>query len=44
MHDDLGLDAIGPGCRPLGKVPDAQPIIAHDGAIRPEFRGPASDR
>lgn len=38
MKDDLGLDGIGPGCRALGKVEDAKPIIGHDGTIRPEFR------
>jgi len=30
MKDDLGLDGIGPGCRPLGKVKDARPLIGHD--------------
>jgi arylsulfatase A len=44
MRDDLGLDALGPGCRELGKVPDAKPIIDHDGTVRAEFRGAASDR
>lgn len=38
MKDDLGLDGIGPGCRPLGKVSDAKPIIDHDGNVRAEFR------
>jgi len=38
MKNDLGLDGIGPGCRPLGKVENAKPIIAHDGTIRAEFR------
>ena len=38
MKDDLGLDGIGPGCRPLGKVADPQPIINLDGSVRPEFR------
>jgi arylsulfatase A-like enzyme len=40
MQGDLNLDGIGPGCRPLGKVEDAQPIIGRDGAVREEFRGP----
>jgi len=40
MKDDLGLDGIGPGCRPLGKVANAQPIIDHEGNVRAEFRGP----
>jgi arylsulfatase A len=39
LKDDLGLDGIGPGCRPLGKVANAQPIIDHEGNIRAEFRG-----
>jgi arylsulfatase A-like enzyme len=38
MKDDLGLDGIGPGCRELGKVQTAQPIIGHDGTVRPECR------
>ncbi len=35
--DDLGLDGIGPGCRPLGKVSDAQPIISHEGKFRSDL-------
>ncbi len=35
--DDLGIDGIGPGCRPLGKVKDARPLIAPDGTVRPGF-------
>jgi arylsulfatase A-like enzyme len=35
--DDLGLDGIGPGCRPLGKVVNAQPIISHDGTFRTDL-------
>jgi arylsulfatase A len=34
---DLGLDGIGPGCRPLGRVADPQPLIGRDGTIRPGF-------
>lgn len=34
MHDDLGLDGLGPGCRPLGKVSNAQPLINHEGQVR----------
>jgi arylsulfatase A len=34
MKDDLGLDGIGPGCRPLGKATDPRPIIGHDGKVR----------
>ena len=37
MKEDLGLDGIGPGCRPLGKVPNAQPIISHDGTFRSDL-------
>jgi arylsulfatase A len=37
MKDDLGLDGIGPGCRPLGKVKDARPLIGLDGKVRPGF-------
>ena len=42
MKEDLGLDDIGPGCRPLGRVANPKPIIALDGDVRAEFRGPAS--
>jgi arylsulfatase A len=34
MKTDLGTEGMGPGCRPLGKVEKAQPIIGHDGKIR----------
>jgi arylsulfatase A len=34
---DLGLDGVGPGCRPSGKVKDARPIIDHEGNIRAQF-------
>jgi arylsulfatase A len=37
MKDDLGLDGIGPGCRPLGKVDNPQPLIHADGTIRAGF-------
>jgi arylsulfatase A-like enzyme len=37
MKDDLGLDGIGPGCRPLGRVKDPKPLIGHDGKVRPGF-------
>lgn len=37
MKDDLGLDGIGPGCRPLGKVSNPQPLINPDGQIRAGF-------
>jgi arylsulfatase A-like enzyme len=35
MKDDLGLDGIGRGCRELGKVKDARPLIDKDGKVRP---------
>jgi len=34
MKDDLGLDGIGPGCRPLGKVDNPKPLIGYDGKVR----------
>ena len=37
MDDDLGVNGIGPGCRQLGKVSDAQPLIGHDGKVRKGF-------
>ena len=43
MQDDLGVTGIGPGCRPLGKVEQAEPLIDHDGTIRAGFES-APDR
>ena len=37
MKNDLGLDGIGRGCRELGKVKDARPLIDKDGKVRPGF-------
>jgi arylsulfatase A len=37
VKDDLGLDGIAPGCRELGKVKDARPLIDKDGKVRPGF-------
>lgn len=37
MNDDLGVKAVGPGCRPLGRVEKPQPIIARDGTVRDGF-------
>jgi arylsulfatase A len=37
MKDDLGLDGVGPGCRPLGRVSDPQPLLSQDGKIRAGF-------
>ena len=31
MRDDLGVDDVGPGCRPLGRVKRAQPLIGASG-------------
>jgi arylsulfatase A len=42
MKDDLGTTGFGPGCRPLGKVANPQPLIGHDGKVRPGFE-PESD-
>ena len=39
--DDLGIDGIGPGCRPLGKVNDARPLIDHAGKVREGFEKPS---
>ncbi len=39
---DLGIKGIGPGVRPLGKVKNAQPLIGHDGTIRPGFEPKAT--
>jgi len=37
MDSDLGLDGLGPGCRPLGRVEHPQPLIAPGGQIRRGF-------
>ena len=42
MKDDLGVTGIGPGCRPLGRVENPQPLIGQDGKVRPGFE-PKSD-
>ncbi|MGZ0171661.1 MAG: sulfatase-like hydrolase/transferase [Planctomycetales bacterium] len=41
QKDDLGVKDVGPGCRPLGKVKDPQPLINHDGKVRAGFEPPA---
>jgi arylsulfatase A len=43
MKDDLGTDGLGPGCRPIGKVANSQPLIDFDGKVRPGFE-PTSNR
>ena len=37
QKEDLGLDGLGPGCRPLGRVEAAKPLIDHDGRVREGF-------
>lgn len=37
MEADLGLEGVGPGCRPVGRVENAKPAISMDGTVRPEF-------
>jgi len=37
--NDLGLDGVGPGCRPLGRVAHPQPLIAADGVVSPAVAG-----
>ena len=37
---DLGRDGVGPGCRPLGRVAHATPLIAADGTVRADAVGP----
>jgi arylsulfatase A len=37
MDKDLGASQLGPGCRPLGRVADPQPLIDSEGTIRAGF-------
>jgi arylsulfatase A len=37
MKSDLGTDGVGPGCRPLGRVANPQPLINREGKIRDGF-------
>jgi arylsulfatase A len=39
QKDDLGLDGVGPGCRALGRVSSALPLIDHDGRVRSGMAG-----
>ena len=39
MRGDLGLEGIGPGCRPLGRVADPKPLIDFDGTVRADAVG-----
>lgn len=41
MQDDLGLSGPASGSRPLGKTPNAQPLIDHDGKVRAGFEPPS---
>lgn len=34
MKEDLGAEGIGPGCRPLGRHANPQPLIDTDGTVR----------
>ena len=34
MQSDLGIEGIGPGCRPLGRTANPQPLISLDGSVR----------
>jgi arylsulfatase A-like enzyme len=36
---DLGREGLGPGCRPLGRVENPQPLIANDGTVRADAAG-----
>ena len=37
QEGDLGVKDVGPGCRPLGKVNNPQPLINHGGVVRKGF-------
>lgn len=39
MRGDLGVDEIGPGCRPLGRVANPMPLIGYDGTVRADCAG-----
>lgn len=34
QKDDLGLEDLGPGCRPLGRVAQPQPLMDQEGVVR----------
>lgn len=38
---DLDPDGVGPGCRPLGRVANPQPLLALDGTVRADAVGTA---
>ncbi|MFZ5831822.1 MAG: sulfatase [Planctomycetota bacterium] len=37
MEGDLGTDGVGPGCRPLGRVKNPQPLMTMEGKVRSGF-------
>jgi arylsulfatase A len=37
IKDDLGLDGVAPGCRELGRMGSAEPLIGSDGKVRKGF-------
>jgi len=37
MANDLGLDGVGPGCRPMGYLPNPKPLVGYDGIPRTGF-------
>jgi arylsulfatase A-like enzyme len=39
MRNDLGFEGVGPGCRPIGKFDNPQPLIALDGKVRADMKG-----
>ena len=39
MKDDLGLKGKGPGCRPVGRVENPQPLIGKDASVRADAAG-----
>jgi arylsulfatase A len=39
MRADLGVEGVGPGCRPLGRVQNPKPPIDNNGNVRAEFIG-----
>jgi arylsulfatase A-like enzyme len=42
IEGDLGLTAIGPGCRPLGRVSNPEPLLDHEGTVRADAVGAMS--
>jgi arylsulfatase A-like enzyme len=43
MGRDLGLDGVGPGVRPLGRVAMPKPLIGSDGKVREDAAGSAKE-